>query len=210
MATARRATKEWRDGFLFVGNHPALDLLNTKLIDSEGETVELLTHVAALGRWFVASGLVHSSRGKEFIRHWANDPRSTRFLQDLLAFRERLRAAAINIEGRKPPAKEFVAELNGLLQSYPTRTALVAKAGVLELVTVFEPAPPDDFWPLIAAVSAALLSGVPYSRIRKCETCIVHFYDVSKKSSRRWCSMSLCGNKVKVAAYQQRRRESAH
>jgi len=36
----------------------------------------------------------------------------------------------------------------------------------------------------------------------ECEGCIVHFFDTSKKGSRRSCSMNICGNKLKVAAYQ--------
>jgi predicted RNA-binding Zn ribbon-like protein len=61
---------------------------------------------------------------------------------------------------------------------------------------------------VIAAASAALFTEVPASRVRKCETCVVHFHDVSKKGARRWCSMNLCGNKVKVAAYQSRKRKA--
>jgi predicted RNA-binding Zn ribbon-like protein len=53
-----------------------------------------------------------------------------------------------------------------------------------------------------------LLAAVPRDRVRKCEheSCVLHFYDTSKKGSRRWCSMNLCGNKVKVAAYKERNR----
>jgi predicted RNA-binding Zn ribbon-like protein len=32
--------------------------------------------------------------------------------------------------------------------------------------------------------------------------------DTSKKGSRRWRSMNICGNKIKVAAYQRRKRAS--
>ena len=35
-------------------------------------------------------------------------------------------------------------------------------------------------------------------RLRKCEACIAHFLDTSKKASRRWCSMNICGNKIKL------------
>jgi len=28
-------------------------------------------------------------------------------------------------------------------------------------------------------------------RLRKCEACIAHFLDTSKKASRRWCSMNI-------------------
>jgi predicted RNA-binding Zn ribbon-like protein len=31
-----------------------------------------------------------------------------------------------------------------------------------------------------------------------------YFYDVSKNQTRRWCSMDVCGNRAKVAAYYHR------
>src|SRR5438309_11915489 len=33
----------------------------------------------------------------------------------------------------------------------------------------------------------------------------LHFHDISKKGTRRWCSMQLCGNRLKVAACAARR-----
>jgi predicted RNA-binding Zn ribbon-like protein len=73
------------------------------------------------------------------------------------------------------------------------------------------PSKPDDpqaFWSLIAEAAASLLAETDHSRMRKCESCVVHFLDTSKKGSRRWCSMNICGNRVKVATYQQRNRNS--
>jgi predicted RNA-binding Zn ribbon-like protein len=35
---------------------------------------------------------------------------------------------------------------------------------------------------------------------------VLHFQDTSKKGTRRWCSMRLCGNRHKVAAYADRQR----
>jgi len=58
----------------------------------------------------------------------------------------------------------------------------------------------------IIDATADLLAETESSRIRKCESCVVHFFDISKKGSRRWCSMNICGNKLKVAAYQRRKR----
>ena len=65
---------------------------------------------------------------------------------------------------------------------------------------------PTDVWAPIAIAVAELLSDVSPGRLRKCEACILHFLDTSKRGSRRWCSMNICGNKIKVAAYQQRKR----
>jgi predicted RNA-binding Zn ribbon-like protein len=35
---------------------------------------------------------------------------------------------------------------------------------------------------------------------------VLLFYDTTKNHARHWCSMSLCGNRHKVAAHYRRRR----
>jgi predicted RNA-binding Zn ribbon-like protein len=42
--------------------------------------------------------------------------------------------------------------------------------------------------------------------IRQCQgpTCAILFVDTSRKGDRRWCSMSACGNRAKVAAFRGR------
>src|SRR6516164_5368126 len=49
-------------------------------------------------------------------------------------------------------------------------------------------------------------ASVDRTRVRKCGQCVLHFLDTSKKGTRRWCSMQLCGNRLKVAAYALRKR----
>jgi len=58
----------------------------------------------------------------------------------------------------------------------------------------------------VAHYAANFFATADYSAIRKCEnpTCILFFYDTSKNHSRRWCSMELCGNRSKVAAFRER------
>ncbi len=160
----------------------------------------------ALERWLVASGVVRSQKGKRLIRRWRDSPQAEMFLRKLIAFRERLRAAILRREAGLPVSDTFVSEVNLLLEEHPSRVVLHKKGAKLEREIVFEPRKPEDVWAPIAAATAELLSDIPASRVRKCESCIVHFYDISKKGSRRWCSMNICGNKLKVAAYQRRRR----
>jgi predicted RNA-binding Zn ribbon-like protein len=62
--------------------------------------------------------------------------------------------------------------------------------------------------PPLAHSAAALLREVARSRLRKCAQCVLHFYDTSKKETRSWCSMQVCGNRLKVAAYAARQRAS--
>jgi predicted RNA-binding Zn ribbon-like protein len=197
--------KEEVEGFLFLGNHLALDLLNTRIIPDQA-SVELLPDTVALERWLLAAGLVTSTNGERLLRRWRDSAEAQSFLEELRRFRERLRAVVIQREAGAAVSARFLAELNRLLEKYPARIALSAAGGKLQREVLFEPATPSEVWAPIAAATADLLTEVDPSRIRKCESCIMHFYDVSKKSSRRWCSMNICGNRVKVAAYRQRRR----
>jgi predicted RNA-binding Zn ribbon-like protein len=205
MRAASQEANEWIDGFLFVANRPILDLLNTRPVLADGPT-ELLPDVRALERWLIASGMVTSPKTKVIVRSWRYSLRADAFLKRLIAFRERLRAAVTRLENGASPTDAFVAEVNFLLLQYPLRTSLRKRDGKVIRETVFEPHEPADLWAPIIDGTAQLLAETETSRIRKCESCVVHFFDTSKKGSRRWCSMSICGNKLKVAAYQRRKR----
>ena len=198
---------EWADGFLFLGNQLALDFLNTKPI-LDGEPRELLSNTAGLEQWLIASGIVTSQKERAPVRAWRDSRQAKAFLKSLIAFRERLRSAVLRVEAGLGPGQAFLTEINILLKEYPQRTSLSTQGSKVVLNHYFEARKPEDVWTPIVAATAELLSEVESSRIRKCESesCIFHFYDTSKKGSRRWCSMSICGNKLKVAAYQRRHR----
>ncbi|WP_018351756.1 CGNR zinc finger domain-containing protein [Longispora albida] len=56
-----------------------------------------------------------------------------------------------------------------------------------------------------------VLAGEPdWRRMKVCpaDDCGWAYYDASKNSSRRWCSMDICGNRSKTKAYRQR--QAAH
>jgi predicted RNA-binding Zn ribbon-like protein len=205
MPTTSKASNEWIDGFLFVGNHLALDFLNTRPVLAEGPK-ELLPDVDALIRWLVASDVLTRQEGKTLAKKWRYTPQAAAFLRELLQFRERLRAAVVRREAGLSVSDAFITELNSLLKKHPSVIALQRKGEKLDLEAALEPENPNDVWAPIAATVADLLSNASPARLRKCEACIVHFLDTSKKGARRWCSMNICGNKIKVAAYQQRKR----
>jgi predicted RNA-binding Zn ribbon-like protein len=206
MRPATHEHDEWIDGFLFVGNRPILDFLNTKPVLAEGPT-ELLPDTEALERWLVVCGIVSSAKTKSLMRGWRHSPEAVAFLKDLIAFRERLRDAVLRMEAGSAPADEFVHEVNAGLVKHPPVTALRKHKGQFVRETLFEPMRPEDLWGPILDAAADLLSEPETDRIRRCEACVIHFFDTSKKGSRRWCSMNICGNKLKVAAYQRRKRE---
>ena len=205
MPAASHEPNEWIDGFLFVANRPILDLLNTKPVLANSPT-ELLPDSQALERWLIASGMVTSPKSRAVVRSWRHSTEAVAFLEQLIAFRERLREAVMRIESGASPTDAFLAEINSLLLRYPCRTSLHKRDGKIIRETVFQPSEPADLWAPIIDATVDLLLETESSRIRKCESCVVHFFDTSKKGSRRWCSMNICGNKLKVAAYQRRKR----
>ena len=60
---------------------------------------------------------------------------------------------------------------------------------------------------IVARVFEAQASGT-WKRLKSCPGphCGWLFYDASRNASSTWCSMSICGNRMKTAAYRKRRR----
>ncbi len=208
MRTVTQEPDEWVDGFLFVANRSILDFLNTKLVLAQVPT-ELLPDFSALERWLIASGIVRSAKTKSLLRSWRHLPEAAVFLKGLIAFRERLRDAVLRMEVGLVPSDEFLQEINTGLVQHPPVTALHRREGKVVRESLFDPKRPADLWASFLNEAADLLSEPESHRIRQCEACVVHFLDTSRKGSRRWCSMNLCGNKRKVAAYQRRKRDNA-
>jgi len=64
---------------------------------------------------------------------------------------------------------------------------------------------------VLAVVFAAMLDG-RWQRLKACprDVCGWAFYDRSTNASATWCSMRVCGGRVKAGAYYRRRRASGH
>jgi len=200
-------SQDWIEGFLVVGNQPVLDLLNTRLVVGDEEQ-ETLVDPGALVRWLHVSGLVVAPALKSRLEGWSKEAEAWTFLNELVAFRESLRNTVFRLEEGKLPSGPFLADLNARLFSHPFRTAVVTKRGSIEGVQAEGASVADTLWAAVLHETLNLLIGTDSKRVRKCESCVVHFQDISKKNSRRWCSMRLCGNRIKVRAYQEREREA--
>jgi predicted RNA-binding Zn ribbon-like protein len=60
---------------------------------------------------------------------------------------------------------------------------------------------------LVSVAVTAMLDG-SWERLKACRNCRWAFFDESKNRSAHWCSMSLCGNRLKTKAYRRRRRSA--
>ena len=207
--TKRVRNSDWEDGFLFVGNHLILDFLNTCPVQN-GETVELLTDFGALLRWFRAADLLSSPDVANLRRQWGESAEARQVVEAMRELRERLRKEVLARERGGAVHRLAIDELNHLMAEHPMRTRLKASGSTSTTELWFDPRRPEDLFAPLAHSAATLFADVDRNRVRKCRQCVLHFYDTSKKGTRRWCSMRLCGNRLKVAAYAARQHVRDH
>ena len=58
----------------------------------------------------------------------------------------------------------------------------------------------------IAAAAVLAMLDERWSRLKACRNCSFAFYDYSRNHAAIWCSMTLCGNRLKTRRYRARRR----
>lgn len=56
----------------------------------------------------------------------------------------------------------------------------------------------------VLAVAAEAIRDGSWARLKACRNCCWAFYDESRNRSGAWCSMQLCGNRLKTRAYRRR------
>src|SRR5204863_6199965 len=64
----------------------------------------------------------------------------------------------------------------------------------------------DPLGRVTAIALTAMLDGT-WPRLKVCRNCEWSFYDTSKNRSGSWCSMQLCGNRLKTRAYRARKKD---
>jgi predicted RNA-binding Zn ribbon-like protein len=158
-----------------------------------------------LAGWLGAAGLISDSQSRRLKCKWSN-AEFTPELERFWNLREGLRRVVLQLETGHSPQAGFLRDLNALLVDHPQVDQVVTLDSGLERRKWFIPQVPEDAFAPLGAGIADFLTCVPTSRVRKCPACVLHFYDTSKKGTRLWCSMNLCGNRAKVAAYADRQR----
>lgn len=166
------------------------EFVNTN--DLEGESDDFATP-EAVRSWLVDRSLLEAgTHVTEADRQQAVEMREA--LRDLIA---------VNAGGRAEPA------VGEALDRVAARARFVVHFTSEGRAELHPDAPGVDgaLGSILAAVHAAISEGTwPRLKICKKHSCRWAFYDRSKNRSRNWCSMAVCGNRVKAESYRQRRR----
>ena len=197
---------DWKDGFLFLGNELVLDFVNTRPVQ-DNKPMELLPDFGAVLRWFQAAGLLDSEQIARLKRQWEGTTEALKTTEVIKDLRERWREEILAWEGGRAIRSQTLDELNRVMGMHPMLTRLTKSRAAYSTKLWFEVREPADLLAPLAHSAATLFATGDRKRVRKCANCVLHFHDTSKKGTRRWCSMQLCGNRFKVAAYAARQQK---
>lgn len=194
--------------FLFVGNHSCLDFINTQII-VRGNLTDLLDTFDDLVAWLVQTE--HLSKGEgDRMRSGLSLKEKEQSLERARTFRATLRGMAEHIARQKGVPGAAVIEINRILSQRPGYPQILRTKERFEQKFVSKPVSKDNLLTPLAEAASDLLCNRDLALVKKCRNaaCILYFLDTTKSHTRNWCSMQLCGNRIKVAAHFQRKRQA--
>jgi predicted RNA-binding Zn ribbon-like protein len=193
----RHGGEETHAGFLFeiTGGDAALDLANTVVDRLAPESKDNLSSYGDLVSWAEQAHVVTRSESRSLLRLARGDAAAAgRAFRRAIHLRERLYAlfgeadlSAASLRAVDELASEAARHRHLLREGDEVRW--VDDCDSLDAIT----------W-RVAASAAALLTSERRSRIRVCAgvPCRWLFIDESRRGNRRWCDMSVCGNRAKA------------
>lgn len=192
---------------LFLGGHPAIDFLNTRMAP-QGVSTELIGDGQAFLRWLVDAGLLDEAAAARAKRRLG-----AAGLDEAAHHARTLREWTRSWLGRwrEAPDAPCVAELRQLntwLARGPRCREVVVDASGPALVERCSFDGPEALVAVVAAAIAALYTTESASLLKQCAGpgCSLSFLDRSKGHRRLFCSAAACGNRAKVAAFRERQR----
>ena len=180
---------------MLIADHVALDLLNT-VAQVDGAPRDFLQSDADVLRWLERMGL--PANAPAFALHTPHA-----LLDATRALRETVRTL---VAQRKAGENVDVAALNAFLARGRYAVQVVADEGSWRVERRTEQRCVEHLLMPLAEAAAELLANGEFDLVRKCEQpdCTRCFYDRTKSHRRRWCSMTTCGNRHKVASFRKR------
>jgi predicted RNA-binding Zn ribbon-like protein len=174
---------------------PVLAFINT--VDVETGVDKLAPGPVALTGWLTTVGLLAATPPAAATRA------DHRLAIDL---RTGLRSLALANNGGAPDEAAMV-PMRSALERLPLVAEVPLDGVVLSGLRPYRRTPVRAALSLVVAGYARAVGTGEWPRIRRCpaEDCAWVFWDSSAKGARRWCTMSVCGNRAKVRAFAQRR-----
>ncbi len=178
----------------FVGGHPALDFLNTVGDTDKSRSDNLITSPDALLDWLTASGTEDQ------------DAKGSTPSQDdvdaLVRFRELGHRVLSSSVGNPTVEPDDIQTFEAQIKSSLGRAHLDLSTAPTRWIAT---SGNSHYWlDRFALLVEGFLRSPEAAKLRQCEGCSWFFMNSGRGRGRRWCNMSTCGNRHKVAAHRKR------
>jgi predicted RNA-binding Zn ribbon-like protein len=159
-----------------------------------------------------AARIVSAERSAQLLALPHSDPQA---VEVLLQKAQRLSSAlrkSFTATLRKHKIEQgWIEPVNEILRITEGHDELVSEDGTLRIEFIAREGGLDWLLAAVARSGAEIIADGPAARLRLCANphCGLFFCDKSRTHRRRWCSMAVCGNRSKVAAFA-RKHTSSH
>jgi predicted RNA-binding Zn ribbon-like protein len=193
-----------------IGGHLSLDFVNTMGEHLSDHPSEWLHNYRDLAIWGRRAGAVSEAESERFI-DWAdeNPEGAETIVHRARALREIIFHLLFSHLQAAPPDETSVERFNQLLAVAPTRVGISPDGAKYTWQFSGEIDSPDAIVWRVVWATADLLTSDQLAQVKMCEgdECGWLFLDTSRNRSRRWCSMSDCGNRAKANRYYKRHKD---
>ena len=197
--------EETEQSNLMRGNRLCLDFAN--LPYAAGEPVSRMTSWSEFVEFLAEKRIVSGDREESLQNLPETDPiASKNLLNKVERLGQGIRFAARALVRNGRIHREWIEPVNEILRVTEGHDELVFDGNVWRLGSLAKDEGLDWLLAAIARSAAELIANGAQSGVRQCSNpaCQLLFCDDSRTHRRRWCSMALCGNRSKVAAFAKR------
>jgi len=191
------------------GGSLGLNFLNTQNWIHSGEPEEMLNRYDDFLLWSFEAGVISADEREVLSARAAADP-----AQAALALRaiHEIRSALYKIIARlieaQQPDPRDLERFNMALKGALSHRRIEFASPAMRWTFQAEPLPFEyPLWPVLLA-AADFLASTDTARVHMCAnpTCGWVFLDRSRNGTRKWCSSTSCGNRLRVRQYYARKR----
>lgn len=158
--------------------------------------------------WSRHVGILPEQKAESLLSNWEQAPaESEAVFRQAIRLRETLFRIFAGLAHGKSPLEDDVAQLNRFWLESQAHSRLVKTDDCFALEWEAGDAFDALLWPITRS-AVELLTSDEMKYVKQCGRCDWLFVDRSRNHKRRWCSMSACGNRVKMARrYRRTRRQ---
>lgn len=189
-----------------LGGRLAIDFVNATRANAELSWERLI-------QFLEAAGIISAERGAQLVALPDSDLQAA---EGLLLRSQRLgsalRKAFAALLRKQKIVVEWVEPINEILRITEGHDELVSHAGGWRIEFIAREGGLDWLLAAVARSGAEIIAEGPRASLRLCANphCGLFFCDTSRTHRRRWCSMAVCGNRSKVAAFARKHASPHH